>query len=341
MFQSARLKLTAWYLIIIMIISTLFSAVIYVNTSRQIEGLARMQNDRTREFRLRTVPEETTEGPPLITNEEIEAERKDLLYTLLIINASIFLLAGISGYFLAGKTLGPIGLMIEEQNQFITDASHELRTPIATLRAEMEAALLEKKLTSQEARKLIRSNLEDVDRLQSLSANLLKLTRIHYFDGQSEEKQVPTSLLTVIKGAVIKIEPLAKNKKIKLVLKVKEAVVLANKESLEQLFIILLDNAIKYSPQNSKITIISQKTDGKIKILVVDHGEGISQADLPHIFERFFRADKSRSVADGYGLGLSIAKKIVDSHKGKISVVSKIDKGSTFTVTLPLIHQHK
>lgn len=341
MFQSTRLKLTAWYLLIIMLVSALFSLAIYSNVSHQIEGLIRMQNDRIRNFQFRppqnnfALPQNT---PPLISTEDLKTEEQQLIYTLLFINAGILILAGGAGYFLAGRTLRPIQVMINEQNQFISDASHELRTPIATLRAEMEGKLLEKNISDTDARKLITSNLEDLGTLQDLSNNLLKLAQIHTINSTKNNTE-NISLHEIIGTAYDKVMPLAKKKKITITTNIKgETIINGNRKSLIEVFVILLDNAIKYSLENSKIAIISRNKDHKVDISVTDQGMGISKEDLPHIFERFFRADKSRSEVEGYGLGLSIAQKIVQSHKGSISATSKTGKGSTFQIVLPIAH---
>jgi signal transduction histidine kinase len=116
--------------------------------------------------------------------------------------------------------------------------------------------------------------------------------------------------------------------------------VLGLRQNLVELFIILLDNAIKYSESNTTITIRSKKTRTYALIDIKDEGVGISKNDIAHIFDRFYRSDKSRSkeVIKGYGLGLSIAQKIVEEHRGKIEVTSTMNKGSTFTIYLPLHH---
>lgn len=332
MFQSARLKLTAWYLLIIMLVSLLFSAVIYNNVSRQIERLMHMQNDRIRSFQFKPLEKE----PPLISIEELQIQKLQLFYTLLFVNLGIIVIAGGAGYFLAGVTLRPIKLMVDEQNDFISNASHELRTPIATLRAEMEGMLLEKNISDKEARKLISSNLEDLGTLQNLSDNLLKLARIHNV-ASSQEGMEKVSLGEIIKASRKKVLALAKKKTIAISLNLSKSTVYGNKDSLVEMFVILLDNAIKYSPSHSKISVTSENSSDKVKVLVADQGIGISDQDLPHIFERFFRADKSRSKTDGYGLGLSIAKNIIESHRGSVSVSSKVDQGSVFEIIFPLI----
>ncbi len=114
-----------------------------------------------------------------------------------------------------------------------------------------------------------------------------------------------------------------------------DAVITGDRNSMKEVFVILLDNAIKYSPPQSEIHITTEMAKNAVTINVIDNGIGIAKKDLLHIFERFYRADKSRNE-EGYGLGLSIARKMVETHNGSIAVQSKINKGTTFSVTLPL-----
>ena len=131
---------------------------------------------------------------------------------------------------------------------------------------------------------------------------------------------------------------LAKKSSIKLVSDSESVIVNGNYQSLVELALILITNALKYSSRNKRVNVSVKKTGGSALFEVKDEGIGIAKADLPHIFDRFYRADSSRSkeVVDGYGLGLSIAKSIVQIHEGRIVVTSKPNKGSTFSVLLPL-----
>ena len=131
---------------------------------------------------------------------------------------------------------------------------------------------------------------------------------------------------------------MAKKKEIKIANEVSKLSTKADKISIIELIVILLDNAIKYSPKKSVVVISSELQRNKVVLSVSDKGVGISYKDLPHLFDRFYRADSSRnkSEVEGYGLGLAIAKEIIDKHKGTISVRSILGKGSTFTVSLPL-----
>lgn len=338
MFHSARLKLTLWYLLITVLISFLFSFAIYSNVSRQIESFIAMQNNRVRSFQSRIFLDLDglrPHSPPLVSVEELREQELQLLYTLIFVNVCILVLTGGAGYFLAGRTLRPIKEMVDEQNNFIGSASHELRTPIATLRAEMEGKLLEKRITDDDARKLIASNLEELTILQNLSNKLLQLAETPTIVHQKNLESV--SLKEVIESARTKISKLAAKKNIVIKVAVSNISIRGDASSLTELFVILFDNAIKYSPQNSTVTISSEETSGAVKIKVSDGGFGIPKEDLPHIFERFYRADKSRSQVEGFGLGLAIAKEIVKTHDGIISVKSEVEKGATFTLQFPSV----
>lgn len=170
MFQSARLKLTTWYLLIIIIISSLYSVAFYNAATREISRIIRIEHARQQTFGAYfPLP------PNLPSIEDLEAIKTRLKVILILFNTGIFIIAGGAGYFLAGRTLRPIKGMMEEQNRFITDASHELRTPLTAARTEIEVALRDKNLTLTEAKKLLASNLEEVQNLQLLSDNLLQL----------------------------------------------------------------------------------------------------------------------------------------------------------------------
>ncbi len=330
MFQSARIKLTLWYLLIIMFISIAFSAAIYRVLIGELARVERVQRLR----RSLQLPSEFRR--PVIDPEVLTESENRLKAILILVNLSVLGMAGVAGYFLAGRTLQPIQKMVDEQSRFITDASHELRTPLTSLKSEIEVNLRDKNLTLVGTKKLLQSNLEEVNNLQYLSDNLIKLTQYQKTnDRQFFEK---TSLSSVINEACRKVINLAKHKNIAVLNRTKDYNVMADRQSLIELFVIFLDNAIKYSPSRKKVTISTKKTDHSVAISITDQGIGIAEKDLPHLFDRFYRADKSRTKTEvgGYGLGLSIAKQIAEKHLGAISVNSKKDQGSTFTVSLPL-----
>ncbi len=348
MFNRARLKLTLWYLLIIMLISLSFSFVIYRFLTSEINRVLRMERMRQEglyvpskrfviplQFREPSRQKGIIITPP---NPEVLEEAKDrILMMLIIINLGILGLSGVAGCLLAGLTLKPIKNMVDEQNRFITDASHELRTPLTSLKSEIEVNLRDKKLTLIEAKKLLESNLEEVNNLQYLSDNLIKLAQTHQPNGL---RFVKVSLLKISEDAVKKVGKLANKKTIKISNNVADISLKADPQSLTELFVIFLDNAIKYSPEGTEINLSAIKKGRFALIEIKDQGLGIDSKDLPFLFDRFYRADEARAKkdADGFGLGLSIAKKIVDKHNGSIKVKSKPEAGTIFIVELPLKH---
>lgn len=328
MFTSARIKLTAWYLLIIMTISLAFSLFIYRVLSLEIYRFARTQRFQIEgRFFIANI------SPPPRDIELIEETKNRLVMTLVVINGTILAISGTLSYFLAGHTLRPIQQMVEEQNRFISDSSHELRTPLTALKSSLEVNLRDKKLSLAQARKLMAENIKDVDELQALSDGLLTLTRYGSSPAPLELKKV--HLADVIAQAVTKVDSLLLKKEILLKNQVKDTSFIGNRQSLIDLVVILFDNAIKYSPTGSTIYLSSSVKGKTLSFSIRDQGIGIPQKDIPFIFNRFFRSDISRSKTEigGFGLGLSIAKKIVDTHHGHISVISKLNKGSTFTVS--------
>ncbi len=346
MFHSARIKLTAWYLLIIMLISISFSVAIYRVLASELNRVERMQ--RVRVERRLPEPGQILPNPEGITprsfflDPELIAETKNRLWVILIfINTMILGVSTGLGYFLAGRTLRPIKEMVDEQNQFITGASHELRTPLTSLKTEIEVNLRDKKLTLDGAKKLLKSNLEDVNNLQVLSDGLIRLTQFQ--KGTSGLTFMEVSLSSIFNESIKKVANLAKNKKIEITNKVNDLKIQGNKQTLVELLVIFLDNAIKYSPQKTKIKLTSKKTDNHVLVYITDQGIGIEEKDLPHLFDRFYQADKARTKSEmtGYGLGLSIAKQIVEKHHGSIKVQSQPKKGTVFTVQLPVKQTHK
>jgi len=312
-----------------MLVSGAFSVVIYRAATFEVERFERIQRLRI-EGRLRQLP-----GPlPVPPNPELlEETRQRILFLLVAINAGILVLAGGLGYVLAGRTLQPIQNMVEDQNQFITDSSHELRTPLTALKSGLEVNLRDKNLTLAAAKTVMQDSIGEVNRLQSLSDGLLHLAQYQTTGRQGIWEKI--SLTQVANQAIREVAVMAKQKKIVIDNQVSDATIKGEGASLLELAVILLDNALKYSPSGTTVTIGTAKTDGHIKLWVKDQGPGIGTKDLPHIWDRFYRADTARS-SGGYGLGLAIAQKIVHTHQGTITVQSQVKKGTTFTVKLPV-----
>lgn len=329
---SPALKLTIAYLSILMLISLFFSIVLYNLAANQLESSLRRQYVKLTPGNTIVIPR----GPnPVQVEEEIDNARQNLLLELVYFNAIILALSGLISYLLARQTVKPIEDALEAQSRFTADASHELRTPLTAMQTEIEIALRAKKMPISEARELLQSNLEEVVKLRNLSDGLLRLAR-----ADSNGKNLATTkinLAKAVKEATERVATAAKAKQIRIINEVKNVWVAAEKESLIDLIVILLDNSIKYGDKKTEVKISHSTSANHVKLLVSDNGPGIAKKDLEHIFERFYRADDSRTKqpGGGYGLGLSIAAKIAQLHGGSIGVKSAIGKGSVFTVVLP------
>ncbi|HEX5394876.1 MAG TPA: HAMP domain-containing sensor histidine kinase [Candidatus Saccharimonadales bacterium] len=331
MFRSAAVRLTGWYLALIMVLSIGTSIALYHVSSNRLEENAKRQV----EYFSGLLGPENASDFAVLRHKQLEEDRDQLKGNLVIFNLLVLIGGGAASYGLSRRTLKPIEEALESQIRFTADASHELRTPITAIQTENEVALRNPKLSRTEAIGLLKSNLVEVGKLRDLSAGLLTLA---YTDNDSDYSGeyaaadiIAKSKDRVAKAAMLKKITVSEPRKSDS-LKIK-----GHEQKLVDLLAILLDNAIKYSPVESKIKITAKKHGKYIEISIADEGQGIKKEDLPNIFDRFYRADHSRNKqkAAGYGLGLAIAKKITDQHGGSIQVRSAVGKGSVFTARLP------
>jgi len=329
MIRSAVLRLTLSYLAIIMVLSIGFSFWLYHVSSQELDHDLR-----------RPVIEQLTPGGYLNYDEfrtnRLTENQQHLQQNFVLLNIGALILGSLASYALAKRTLRPIEETMEAQSRFTADASHELRTPLTAMETEIEVALRDTKLSKDEAQDLLKSNLEEVIKLKALSDSLLKLARQDSHDAMNFK---PVSLKKVITESTQKLEVLAKSKKINIVEQLADIKVSGDSDTLRELAIVLLDNAIKYSETGMNVQVTVKPLGQYAQLIIQDEGFGIKPADLPHIFDRFYRTDPSRSKDSpgGHGLGLSIAKKIVELHSGNIVVKSTYGKGTSFTVSLPLL----
>lgn len=336
MFQSATFKLTAWYLLILMVISITFSVVIYTLNYREVSTrLENLQHSLIDEaFLYSPSGRYPSEGPGSALSRQSEQAATQMLGSLIYVNFIVLIAGGLGSYFLARLTLRPIADAHEAQSRFTSDASHELRTPLAAMKAELEVTLRDPKLKMTEARQIFESNLEEVNKLISLSEMLLSLSRLDHDTLEREAVDIVDTTKNVIDSqneADIQRFDLTSRKL---------ALVKANEPAIRELITILVDNALKYSPTDSKISVRIFEQRGMVGFEISNSGEPIPANKLPAIFDRFVRGDASRTSGrqKGYGLGLSIAKKITDIHGGTITVTST-KKSTTFIVLLPSLRK--
>lgn len=276
-----------------------------------------------------------------ITNSQFYQEMPsdvviDNLRTILLLIDTILLIAiPAITWLLTGNALNPVQKARKREQQFLSDASHELRTPLSILRAEMEVAL-KKRRSPAEYQKVIQSSKEEVDDLSTLVENLLYLSRENSKHSNPITEQI--DLTELVTERIANFQHKARQKKLQLILQPSETnlVIQGNLHLLKRLYTNLLDNAIKYTSEGS-ITITMKKTKEHAQIAITDTGIGIPEEKQEKIFDRFYRTDESRSE-QGYGLGLSIAKQIVQVHHGTVTVESRVGKGTTITLLFPLMH---
>jgi two-component system, OmpR family, sensor histidine kinase CiaH len=252
-----------------------------------------------------------------------------LLAGLLIGGAAGIVLAAIGGWFLAGKSLAPVRVAFDRQHAFVSDASHELRTPLAVIRANAEF-IQQEQPDNTEARDIV----GETDRLSSLVDALLAVAR-----GQKHANGSMTDvdLGELIERTVASFEPLAAEHGLELSsATADDLAVQGDREQLQQVILILLDNAVRYTAEGGRVHVQARRDGGNAIITVHDTGIGIGEEELERVFERFYRADEARNrQSGGAGLGLAIARELVMRHGGRISVESTEGAGSTFTIQLP------
>ncbi len=323
--QSHTLRLAASYLAIIMVLSIGFSIILYQVSSDEIGRQVPPSYNRFYE-------------PPNLELREffehrVNEGRLHLRNNLVLLNLFVLITGSGISYLLARRSLRPIEEAMEAQGQFITNASHELRTPLTAILAENEVALRRPGLNLSRAKKIIEDNTEEITKLKELTDGLLNLAKN---DNHIAPKSV--AIQEVVSSATTNVLKLAQAKQVSIDDQSSNITVLAETDKLTQVMTILFENAIKYGKANSTVYVSAQPKGKAGVIQVRDEGPGIAKKDIPHIFDRFYRGELSRSSrkVSGYGLGLSIAQQIIISYGGEISVTSTMGKGSTFTIKLPL-----
>jgi signal transduction histidine kinase len=322
MFRSAILKLTGAYLLVLMVISLLFSFAIFQITSREID--TRLQHLQT-SFQARGF---TDLGSGLRTDEAADASNH-IIIQLLYANLIVLGGGGLVSYLFARRTLRPIQEAHEAQSRFTSDASHELRTPLAAMKAEIEVTLRDKLANMSDYKEVLESNLEEVEKLTALSEMLLNLSRL-------EHDTLNKTTFSLHDATEETIKRYTEKDRISITSS-KKPIIYANHTAVSELLSILIDNALKHSTPKSKIVITISAKDDKISFDISNEGGGIDAERLPHIFDRFYQADSSRTSGKqkGYGLGLALAKRLVELQDGDLTVISGVEQVTTFTVLFP------
>ena len=258
-----------------------------------------------------------------------------LLKTLILIGfISLIILLFISIY-LTNKSIIPIKETFEKQKQFIADASHELKTPLAIIKTNTSLVLSNPDDTIKNQSKWINYINLQTDRMSELISEMLSLAKMD--TSENKFPLSPINISKVVESMILMFDAVIYENNIELETNIsKNLFINGDKESLKKLFSIIMDNAIKHTNKNGNITISLFSDKNKVKMIIRNTGEGIEPEHLERIFERFYRVDSSRDrETGGYGLGLSIARSIVKQHKGKIYAKSKVGEFTSFIVEIP------
>lgn len=336
MFKSARLKLTLFYLATLVAFSLTLTIGIRMFAEYEMNRAYMAQRGEFQEL--------ADSGLDLLIKnpERIFSKAQDyhagqaskhLNRDLVLLNIGALILGGLVSYWFAGRTLKPIAQAHEAQTRFVADASHELRTPLANIRAENEVFLRQKSFTARETRELVTSNLEEVQRLEHLSRDLLALTQY----GQTDLTMGPIEVDDLADDAMSQIKKIMEARLVKVERQLQPAQLQGNQESLARLLVILFDNAVKYGPASGTIYIAGARHGSQYVITIRDEGKGIAVKDLPYIFDRLYRGDPARAATtSGYGLGLALAREIVQANQGSIKAYNAPKGGAVFSVQLPV-----
>ena len=260
-------------------------------------------------------------------------------YTLLIEAFAVaglvgMLLAAGGGYVLIRKSTAPVERSMDQMRRFMADAAHELRTPITLLRTRAEVAAGQDREATRDAATL-QAIEREATRLGEITGDLLTLARADA--GEWPVAREALYLDDAAAGAVEAARTLAEHKRV--VMEVgtfEEAKILADPALVRRLLLIVLDNAIKFTPSGGRVRLDVSAQDGRAAVVVSDTGIGIPAEQLPHVFERFYRGDPARREAEGAGLGLAIARWIADVHGARIDVGSQPGVGTRVTLRFPL-----
>jgi signal transduction histidine kinase len=256
-----------------------------------------------------------------------------LVFILLSVGLVALLLAGVGGLFISRRAMRPIRGAFHRQRRFVADASHELKTPLTLIRLDAEMVVREP--TSPRNRKVIQDQLSEIDRMDSLVSDLLILARLDADNlGVSRET---FDLAKIIAETADRFILRAAEEEVLLDIEVPgELPALGDPRRSGQILAALLDNAIRFTPSGGRVTVAGGSDDGRVEACVTDTGPGISPEHLPHVFERFYRADTARRRSSGgTGLGLAIARDLAAIQGGEVAVSNAKNGGASFTLSLP------
>ncbi|MDI4649555.1 sensor histidine kinase [Cohnella hashimotonis] len=270
---------------------------------------------------------------------DVTAQQKiltNLVYTFSAVALVMLAVIYATSRYFAGRSIAPVRDAFDKQKRFIADASHELKTPLAVINTNADVLLANEGDTIASQAKWLHHIKSETERMKTLTNDLLYLTEME--DARARTIFVPFDVSDAVEGVLLTMEAVIFEQDLALAYDIEPGLTaVGSAEQLKQVVMILLDNAVKYNEPGGEIALTLRKQHQQIQLAVSNTGAGIPAEHVDRIFDRFYRADASRSRKQGgYGLGLAIAKSIVEQHRGRISAKSAPGDRTTFTVTLPL-----
>ncbi|MBV9349193.1 MAG: HAMP domain-containing histidine kinase [Patescibacteria group bacterium] len=313
-FFWARLKLTGIYVGILALILLGFSLVLF-------QSVAHNLNDA----------DEGDFAGPDSHHHFVQHTLDSVQNEIVLIDVFILIAAAGASYVLAGYTLRPIQRSLEAQKKFSENASHELRTPLAVMKNDMEVLLRNPSPVKEAVQSTLRSSIDEIDRLSTMAKDLLTLARSGIQTATTEEARV--ELKALIEKEMEKLEPIAEEKGITMsFVKAEAFYVRGHPSNFERMILNLLQNAIEHTPRGASISVGLTEENKQAVISITDTGSGIPAKDLPHVFDRFYKGERS----NGTGLGLAIVKELAEQSSGSAMLESEVGKGTTARLKFPL-----
>lgn len=319
MFVRARMKLTFFYVIGI-------ALVLFISSIALIKSA---------ETNIRNTYSDNLEAGEVFDRAIFETNEK-LENTIYLIDIVLLLVLGAGSYILAGHTLRPIKIALDVQKRFSADASHDLRTPLSIIMTESEVALANENSTISDHAEALSNVLVEAQSMSRLIEDLLLLARSDSVYPHSTMRE--THAQEIIDPVIASAKKQADQKNITLsISEIPDSVILVDEHHVRRAIQNIVQNAIRYTPKFGSVSIDVREGADNLSITIKDTGIGIAKHDIPHVFERFYKAEHSRTDVSGSGLGLAIAKEIVSHHHGEIAIESELGKGTTVTIKLPLV----
>ena len=287
---------------------------------------------------LRFQREELSDGRARIAFSDLSWERASmtrLMVNSLLVGAAALAVFFLISLFLARLSVKPVERAWRQQRQFVADASHELKTPLTVILANTGIMEAHPEATVSSQRRWLGYIQEEAQRMKELVEDMLFLAK---HDGTERPRDAQTvNFSDLVTGCALRFESVAFERQVELTSDLQPGLTVSGEpDGLERLVMILLDNAVKYAGERGRVAVSLARRQDRAVLTVSNTGEPIPQEHLAHLFERFYRADGSRSRKEGgYGLGLAIAQTIVESHRGQIEVRSSREEGTVFTVAIP------